>query len=150
MRILMVCLGNICRSPMAEGILKTKIRNRGLNWEVESAGTGSWHIGELPDPRSITQSAKYGIDITDQRARQFTQSDLETYDLILAMDHSNYNDILQLANNDGHKEKVRMIMDMVHPEASISVPDPYWDDDGFDQVFRMLDEACERLIEQYV
>ncbi len=150
MRILMVCLGNICRSPMAEGILKTKIQEKGLNWEVASAGTGSWHVGELPDPRSVSESAKNGIDITDQRARQFRRADLETFDLIFAMDHSNYKDILALAREDGHKEKVMMIMDLVHPQGGVGVPDPYWDDDGFDKVFRMLDEACEKLIERYV
>lgn len=147
MRILMVCLGNICRSPMAEGILKSKVQDRGLDWEVDSAGTGSWHIGERPDPRSVAEARKNGIDITDQRARQFSSADFEVFDLILAMDHSNYQNILRLAGNGAQKEKVAMIMNFVHPGQRINVPDPYWDDDGFNQVFTMLEEACESLIE---
>ncbi len=150
MRILMVCLGNICRSPMAEGILKTKVEEKGLDWLVDSAGTGSWHIGELPDPRSIAEANRNGIDITDQRARQFGRSDFDKFDLILAMDHSNYQDILRLAANGEHKEKVAMIMNFANPGKNISVPDPYWDDDGFNQVFQMLEEACERLIEKHI
>lgn len=149
MRILMVCLGNICRSPMAEGILKAKIRERGLDWEVDSAGTGAWHIGEQPDPRSIAESIRNGIDITDQRARQFSQADFESFDLILAMDQTNYQNINRLASNGEHQEKVMMIMDLVDPDSGISVPDPYWDDNGFNQVFTMLEEACEKLIERY-
>lgn len=145
----MVCLGNICRSPLAEGILKSKIQDKGLDWTVESAGTGSWHVGELPDPRSVAEARKHGIDITDQRARQFKASDLEAFDLVLAMDQSNYNDITRLARQNGHEKKVMKIMDFVHPGASLNVPDPYWDDDGFNKVFEMLEEACEKIIEKY-
>ncbi len=146
MRILMVCLGNICRSPLAEGILQNKIQQRQLDWEVESAGTGNWHIGEPPDPRSVQIARQYGIDITAQRARQFNSKDFSQYDLILAMDTSNHNNILHMAGSEEERQKVRMIMNYVNPERSQSVPDPYWNDDGFEQVFRMLDEACERLI----
>jgi protein-tyrosine phosphatase len=150
MRILMVCLGNICRSPMAEGILKSKVQQRGLDWEVDSAGTGSWHIGERPDPRSIAEAGRNGIDITAQRARQFSSADFDAFDLILAMDQANYQDILRLAGNGAHKEKVAMIMNFAQPGKGLSVPDPYWDDDGFNQVFTMLEEACERIIEEYL
>ena len=149
MRILMVCLGNICRSPMAEGILKSKVKDKGLDWEVDSAGTGAWHIGELPDPRSIAESSKQGIDITDQRARQFDSRDFDDFDLILAMDSTNLSNIQRLAPKKGKEGKVVMIMDFVQPDGHVNVPDPYWDDDGFNKVFRMLDEACERLIEKY-
>ncbi|MEL6941639.1 MAG: low molecular weight protein-tyrosine-phosphatase [Bacteroidota bacterium] len=142
----MVCLGNICRSPLAEGILKQKVAERQLNWEVDSAGTGAWHVGELPDPRSISTARKHSLDITDQRARQFQAKDLKEYDLILAMDVSNYRNILQLDQENLYKNKVKMIMNYLHPQGNISVPDPYWDDNGFEQVYEMLDKACEQLI----
>lgn len=149
MKILMVCLGNICRSPLAEGILKQKIREHGLDWEVDSAGTGSWHVGELPDPRSIATARKHGIDITDQRARQLRPEDLDRYDLVLAMDRSNLRDILQLARTDEQRRKVRLIMEFVDPDNPQDVPDPYWDDDGFDGVFHMLERAAEGIIAEY-
>lgn len=145
----MVCLGNICRSPLAEGILARKVRIKGLSWEVDSAGTGAWHIGEPPDPRSIAVARKYDIDITEQRARQFRPADFERFDLILAMDPVNYRDILRHASSHGHREKVELIMNLVHPAENRPVPDPYWDDEGFEQVFRMLDQATERLLEKY-
>ncbi len=149
MKILMVCLGNICRSPLAEGILHHKVKEAGLDWEVDSAGTGSWHVGNLPDPRSQQVAAKYGIDITGQRARQFVANDLEEFDLIFAMDSANYQNICRLSSSDAQKEKVEMIMNLVQPNFNQSVPDPYWDDNGFEQVYQMLDEACDRLIEKY-
>ena len=145
----MVCLGNICRSPLAEGILKQKIKERQLDWSVDSAGTGAWHIGELPDPRSIQTARKYDIDITDQRARQFTAKDLKVYDLILAMDVSNERNILKLDRDNQYSSKVKMIMNYLYPNENISVPDPYWDDNGFEQVYEMLDKACEQLIRVY-
>ncbi len=149
MKILMVCLGNICRSPLAEGILKEKIRERGLDWQVDSAGTGGWHAGEQPDPRSIQTARRHGIDLTDQRARQFRPADLEQFDLILAMDASNRSDILRSAGNEAQRSKVEMVMNFLHPAADQDVPDPYWDDHGFEAVFQMLDAACEALIEKY-
>jgi len=145
----MVCLGNICRSPLAEGILKQKIKEQQLDWEVDSAGTGAWHIGELPDPRSIQTARRHNIDITGQRARQFQTKDLEEYDLILAMDVSNQRNILQLAPEAKYLNKVKMIMNYLHPNENISVPDPYWDDNGFEQVYEMLDKACEQLIQAH-
>lgn len=150
MKILMVCLGNICRSPLAEGILKEKVKTKGLDWIIDSAGAGAWHIDELPDPRSIAKARQYGIDITDQRARQLTREDLSAFDLILTMDESNYQHALRLAPSPAYQEKVRMIMDYVYPNDQVSVPDPYWNDDGFEQVYQMLDRACERLIETYL
>lgn len=149
MKILMVCLGNICRSPLAEGILKEKVKSRGLGWEIDSAGTGAWHIGELPDRRSIATARKYGIDITDQRARQLSAADLANFDLILTMDETNYHNALRLATIPGQAQKVKMIMDYAYPGERISVPDPYWDDNGFENVYRMLDEACESVIEAH-
>lgn len=147
MKILMVCLGNICRSPLAEGIMKTKLLERDLHWGVDSAGTGSWHIGNLPDPRSISTARKYGIDITGQRARQFTRHDFEAFDLIFAMDLQNYEDILRLAPNAQSRGKVRLILEAAHGQRQ-EVPDPYYDDRGFEQVYRMLDDACEKILLQ--
>jgi protein-tyrosine phosphatase len=147
MKILMVCLGNICRSPLAEGIMKQKIEQKALPWEVDSAGTGAWHTGEQPDPRSIATARKKGIDITTQRARQLKPHDLERFDLVLAMDSSNYREILRHSGSKEQEEKVHLIMNFVQPGRNINVPDPYWDDDGFEKVFDMLDEACERVIE---
>ncbi|HKK79363.1 MAG TPA: hypothetical protein VJ933_07020, partial [Phaeodactylibacter sp.] len=91
----------------------------------------------------------YGLDITDQRARQLQAADLDDYDLILAMDHSNYEDIRRKAFDESHEGKLKMILDYVHPGEERSVPDPYWDDDGFEQVYRMLEEACERLLDAH-
>ena len=121
MKILMVCLGNICRSPLAEGILKNKLLERGLDWTVDSAGTGFWHIGEPPDPRSVSTAKKYGLDISRQRARQIRPADLKEYDLILAMDSSNYQDILRLADNGQQKSKVEMILNYVDPGSNRNV-----------------------------
>ncbi|MBX2877840.1 MAG: low molecular weight phosphotyrosine protein phosphatase [Saprospiraceae bacterium] len=150
MKVLMVCLGNICRSPLAEGILQMKIKAQGLDWEVDSAGTGAWHVGEQPDRRSIQVARKNGIDITYQRARQFQAQDLDTFDLIFAMDQSNLANILRKANNTIQEKKVHLIMNQVDPNANRSVPDPYYDDDGFEQVYEMLDKACDKIIARWV
>ena len=149
MKILMVCLGNICRSPLAEGIMRHKIQQRQLaDWVVDSAGMGNWHSGELPDARSIATARKYAIDITDQRARQFQVADFDRFDLILAMDRSNYRDLLSLASSDEHRSKVDMILAIAHPGSQEQVPDPYWDNDGFEPVFHLLNDACDKIIEQ--
>ena len=148
MRVLMVCLGNICRSPLAEGILKHKVEQHGLDWHVDSAGTGNWHVGELPDHRSIATARQYDIDITYQRARQFRTADFEHFDRIFVMDTQNYRDVLRLAQNDAQREKVQLILDLTHPGENRSVPDPYWDDDGFEHVFQLLDAACGKLIQR--
>lgn len=147
MKVLMVCLGNICRSPLAEGILKKHTLEEGLDWEVDSAGTSGWHVGELPDHRSIAIAKQHGIDITNQRSRQFTSSDLEYFDLILAMDTSNYNDILRFATTK-QSEKVKMILNYSFPKENRSVPDPYYNY-GFEGVFNLLDQACGKIIEEY-
>lgn len=149
MKILMVCLGNICRSPLAEGILKNKIEEQGLSWEVDSAGTGSWHIDEQPDPRSQHVAGQHGLDISDQRGRQFSTYDYELFDQIYVMDASNYNDVMKLANSEAEKEKVKMILNELNPGSNQSVPDPYWDDDGFEKVYQMLDAACDEIIKKY-
>ncbi|MEM6964663.1 MAG: low molecular weight protein-tyrosine-phosphatase [Bacteroidota bacterium] len=149
MKILMVCLGNICRSPLAEGIMAHKIQQNELDWEVDSAGTGAWHAGELPDPRSIQVAKKNKIDITHQRARQFKAEDLDDFDLILTMDASNYQNVKKLASTPTHESKIHLIMNFVNPDMNQVVPDPYYGDYGFENVFEMLDEACDCVIEQY-
>lgn len=142
----MVCLGNICRSPLAEGILKSKVASLGLDWYIDSAGTGSWHIGELPDKRSVQIAREKGIDITDQRARQFSVRDFDRFDMILAMDTSNYNNIVRLARNENDKEKVNLLLNYAYPDENRAVPDPYYEG-GFEKVFEMIDQACDKLIE---
>jgi protein-tyrosine phosphatase len=141
-RVLMVCLGNICRSPLAEGILKSKLNSHPV--EVDSAGTSNYHIGDLPDSRSISVGKRYGVDITDQRGRQFETSDYDRFDLIYVMDNSNYIDVLSLARNEDDKKKVKLILNEIFPEENVDVPDPYHGGEhGFENVFKMLDEACE-------
>lgn len=149
MKILMVCLGNICRSPLAQGILESQLSAQSLDWSVDSAGTGAWHAGERPDARGMAKAAAEGIDISQQRARQFKALDFLNFDLILAMDTANYNDILKLAKTDSEKHKVHMIMNFAYPEENRAVPDPYYDG-GFDKVFNMLTLACQGIIREFV
>jgi protein-tyrosine phosphatase len=145
MKILMVCLGNICRSPLAEGILKYKTRNS-ENIFVDSAGTASYHIGKLPDSRSIEIANKYNIDISNQRARQFSINDFDDFDSIYAMDTHNYASIISLARNQNDRDKVDLILNEINPKSFDSVPDPYYGEgDGFQIVYNLLDEACEKI-----
>lgn len=140
-KILMVCLGNICRSPLAEGIMRSKLSK---DFIVDSAGTGGWHAGELPDKRSISTAKNRGLDITSQRARQFKISDFDTFDYIYVMDNSNYKDVMALAPNDEAKSKVKLILNELFPNENVDVPDPYYGgQDGFENVFDMLNEACD-------
>lgn len=140
----MVCLGNICRSPLAEGILKHKGREKEIALEVDSAGTSSWHKGELPDPRSIDVSKSRGIDISDQRSRPIIQEDFKIFDLILVMDNENYNNVLNLTTDKTLKKKVHRLLDYNPGSEVRQVPDPYWGG-GFDYVFDLIDEACDCL-----
>jgi len=148
-KILMVCLGNICRSPLAEGILKSKLITK--NIQIDSAGTGSYHVGELPDPRSITVAKINGINITDQRARKFVVEDFDNFDLIYVMDAYNYDAVMKLARNEADKAKVDFILNAVFPNENLDVPDPYSGGDyGFKNVFKMLDEACEIIAKKII
>ncbi|WP_299523884.1 low molecular weight protein-tyrosine-phosphatase [uncultured Lutibacter sp.] len=141
-KILMVCLGNICRSPLAEGILKSKVF--GFKTTIDSAGTGDYHTGTKPDIRSINIAKINNIDITDQSARQFVIEDFDKFDLIYAMDNSNYENIVRLARNENDKSKVKLILNEVFPGENLDVPDPYTGGSfGFKNVYMMLDEACE-------
>lgn len=141
-RVLMVCLGNICRSPLAHGILEHLIKEKGLNWEVDSAGTGNWHIGQKPDPRSISIGEKYGIDISSQRCRQFSVEDFENFDSILVMDKQNLSDVLSLAKSDVQKAKVRLFLN------GDIVPDPYLDDTLFEPIYHTIEKGCHAFIEE--
>ena len=141
----MVCLGNICRSPIAEGILKHKTQN--LDVVVDSAGTASYHIGNLPDSRSIEIANKNGIDLTDQRARQFSEKDFDNFNKIYAMDTHNYVNIIALARNQSDRDKVDVILNELNPKSYDSVPDPYYGDgDGFQIVYDMIDKACDIIV----
>ena len=143
-RVLMVCLGNICRSPLAEGILKSKIDPNSIY--VDSAGTGHWHVGNLPDSRSIEVAKKHQVDITKQRGRQFSQKDFDNFDYIFVMDNSNKENVLALAQNDTEREKVQLILDELFPNENVDVPDPYYGGgQGFESVYQMLDQACELI-----
>jgi protein-tyrosine phosphatase len=150
MNILMVCLGNICRSPLAEGILAEKAAKAGLAWFVDSAGTSDYHIGEPPHPLSQKVSLLNGIDISTQRCRQFVENDLMKFDKIYAMDSANYLDIKRLCGKNWQNDKVKLILEELHPGKNMEVPDPwYGGEDGFHQVFKLLDDACERIIQPY-
>ncbi|GLB51194.1 protein-tyrosine-phosphatase [Neptunitalea chrysea] len=147
-KILMVCLGNICRSPLAEGIFKNRLDSN--LFEVDSAGTGSYHIGELPDRRSIAIAREFDIDITNQRCRQFKKSDFDEFDHIFVMDHSNYRNVIALAANETDKQKVQLILNLNFTGEDLEVPDPYYGgNDGFLNVYKMLDGACDAFIEKY-
>lgn len=144
----MVCLGNICRSPLAEGILSSKLILRSIF--VDSAGTGAYHIGHQPDERSIVVAKNYGIDISKQRARKFQVTDFDIFDIIYVMDENNLQDILSLTRNNHDKQKVKMILNEIHPNKNKSVPDPYYGgNQEFENVFKMLDEACEIISKTY-
>lgn len=147
-RILMVCLGNICRSPLAEGILRNKAEQKGLSLFIDSAGTSNYHVGENPDARTIKNAQKHGIDVSKLKARQFTENDFDKFDIIFTMDSSNYADVLSLSRNKKDTNKVEMILNRVYPGTNMSVPDPYFGgEQGFENVYILLDKACEIIAE---
>ena len=142
----MVCLGNICRSPLAEGILKSKTKNL----EVDSAGTAGYHIGKQPDFRSIDIAKKYDIDLTSQRARQFNTRDFDDFDKIYVMDNDNYSKIISLARNQEDMDKVDLILNEIYPKEYKSVPDPYYGgDEGFQNIYNLLETSCEVIAKKY-
>ena len=146
----MVCLGNICRSPLAEGILKHKAKEVGLNWTIESAGTNGYHIGEAPHHLSQKVARLNGIDICDQRARQFVKEDFDRYDKIYAMADDVVDDIKRLARNKYDPEKVELFLNELYPGQNRSVPDPwYGTEPGFHEVYKIIDKTCDAIIKKY-
>lgn len=146
-KVLMICLGNICRSPLAEGLLKSKVDSEKVF--VDSAGTSNYHIDKEPDQRSIDVAKKNNLDITEQRCRQFTVEDFDEFDYIYVMDQSNYENIIKLARNEADKEKVSLILNELYPGENKEVPDPYFGGlDGFDKVYDMLDKTAEIIAEK--
>lgn len=149
MKILFVCLGNICRSPLAEGIFTDKATKLGLDVEVDSCGFESFHRGDPADPRSIAVAAAHGIDLTGHAARMFTPRDFDHYDRIYVMDRTNYNDVMGMARDSEDEKKVDFIMNLVTPGENRSVPDPwYGGKEGFEKVYHMLDLACDQLVKE--
>lgn len=147
-RILMVCLGNICRSPLAEGILKSKVDPQKIY--VDSAGTSDYHVDQCPDPRSIDIAKENKLDITSQRGRQFSVDDFDKFDHIYVMDMSNYYDVLSLSRKEEDKQKVKLILNEIFPGENVEVPDPYHGGaNGFKKVYEMLDEACTVIAQKY-
>lgn len=150
MKILMVCLGNICRSPLAEGILQHKASRAGLNWRIESAGTNSYHIGEAPHPLSQKVAKLNGLDISRQRARRFTPADFENYDKIYALSEDVLDDMKRIAKNKFDPSKVDLLMNELHPGKNLDVPDPwYGTEPGYHEAYRIIEEACNAIIKKY-
>jgi protein-tyrosine phosphatase len=149
MKILMVCLGNICRSPMADALLRKKVSDLHLDIHVDSAGTSALHSGEKPDKRMIATGAKFGVDLNPLRARQFVASDFEQFDLIYVMDKNNFRNVIELAKNEDDKRKVKLILNELHPDKNLEVPDPYYGgEEGFIDVYNMLNDATDRIIDK--
>lgn len=147
MKVLMVCLGNICRSPMADGLLRKKVKEADLPVIVDSAGTSNFHIGEAPDSRMRATAKRLGTPIDELRARQFSVNDFDEFDLIYVMDKSNYDNVIRLGRNMEDKRKVNLILNELYPGKNKEVPDPYYGgEDGFIEVYKMLDEATEIIL----
>lgn len=148
--ILLVCLGNICRSPLAEGLLRRAVHGRNLDLSVASAGTGAWHVGKPPDPRSQAIAAAHGLDISPQRAHQVSVQDLEDYDLVLAMDRNNLRDLKALAREESQRQKIHLFLEFAGLRAAEGpdVFDPYWDDAGFAGVYDLIARAADRVAER--
>jgi protein-tyrosine phosphatase len=147
MKVLMVCLGNICRSPMADGWLRHKVKERNLNIVVESAGTANFHVGSPPDIRMIKHARDFGVDISNLKARQFAKSDFDDFDVIFAMDQANQANILKLARNENDRKKVKLFLNELFPNENTEVPDPYYGEaSDFIEVIELLDKATDAFL----
>ena len=151
MKILMVCLGNICRSPLAEGILQQKAHAAGLNWKIESAGTNGYHVGEAPHHLSQKVARKNGVDISSQLARKFNADDFAAYDKIYVMAADVLQDVKQISGSAYQPEKTSFFLEALYPGENKDVPDPwYGDEDGYDEVYELIDTTCSKMIEQFL
>jgi protein-tyrosine phosphatase len=150
MNILMVCLGNICRSPLAEGILQDKAASAGLDWHVDSAGTNGYHVGEAPHPLSQKVALMNGIDISAQRARRFAADDFDKFDKIYAMAEDVVDDMRRIAKNKFDESKVELLLNELYPGKNMDVPDPwYGTEPGYHKVYALIEEACEVIVEKH-
>ena len=150
MKILMVCLGNICRSPLAEGILQDKARKAGLKWNIESAGTNGYHTGEAPHPLSQKVARINGVDISKQRSRNFIAEDFHRFDKIYAMSGDVIDDMRRIAKNNFDEKKVDLLLNELFPGQNVDVPDPwYGPEPGYHQVYKMINEACDAIVSKY-
>jgi len=150
MKILMVCLGNICRSPLAEGILQSKVNTAGLDWKIDSAGTAGYHVGEPPHHLSQKVARINGVDISKQCCRQFIKEDMIEFDRIYVMDSDNYNDVRRISKELWNPAKTDLLLNELYPQQNINVPDPwYGTEDGFHKVYDMIDKACDAIIKKY-
>ena len=148
-KVLFVCLGNICRSPMAHGLLRHLAEERNIVLEIDSCGTSGYHAGEAPDLRAQAKMIEKGVDISDLRSRPFRASDFDEFDEIYVMDKSNMNNVLHLAKNDSHRDKVKLFLSLGNT-AQEEVPDPYYgSSDGFELVYQLLHEASKEWIAQH-
>jgi protein-tyrosine phosphatase len=148
MKLLFVCLGNICRSPLADGVMRDLVKKKNLNWIVDSAGTANYHIGELPDKRAQSVAKKHNVDISSLRARQFSSNDFDDFDYIFAMDAQNYQDIIKLARNEQDKLKVELFLNRLEPGMNRGVRDPWFDDVLFEPVFNEIEACCKAILSQ--
>ncbi len=149
MKVLMVCLGNICRSPMAQGVLEAKVKAAGLDWQVDSAGTANYHVEEPPHHLSQKVAKSYGVDISGQHGRQLTKDDFVSFDKIYVMDKENYRDAKRIAGDNWDEEKVDLLLNEIYPNESREVPDPWYGGiENFKEVYALLNEACEKIIEK--
>jgi protein-tyrosine phosphatase len=151
MKILMVCLGNICRSPLAEGIMQHKAKQAGLHWQVDSAGTGNWHIGEPPHRLSQKTALHYGVDIGHQKCRQFKPGDMQAFDVIFFMEKANMDDAKVIAGAHWDASKAKLLLNEVHPGSNKAVPDPYYGTEpDYHDVFHLISDACDAFIAKHI
>lgn len=147
----MVCLGNICRSPLAEGIMQHMAKQAGLHWQIDSAGTGNWHVGQPPHRLSQKTALHYGVDIGAQKCRQFKPADMQAFDVIFFMESANMHDAKMIAGAHWNASKAKLLLNEIRPDCNNAVPDPYYGtEDDYHQVFNMISEACEAFITKHI